>query len=595
MERDTESEHAWFHERIAAFVAGGLTPSELARFGAHQADCAECAAELEKVLTIDRSMKEAFANAGPGDGFEERLISGLHREEARAKTALFSPFMRRAAALSAAAVLIGLALYVVSKSPQQNTTKVAEISPVPAKPLAEPKHRPTLDEIINDNPKQPDPNSKESSDIVVPPDILAKAELGDHFEMINPDKPDTHSTLGNPDAHPFHDSTPPSDPAGGGGTDGIALDDLIGVGGTASKGTGGGFGGGDGTGVGVDRGAGQGSFGNRSGGGRKLMVKRHGGSAATENAVDKALQWLAAHQEADGHWDAKKYGAAGDRDTTVTSLALMAFLGAGHSEKVGVYKENVQRAISWLSHCPVDGTINTDFLPGIIATIALSEASGMARIPETTATAQKMLDAYTQENGTANPWFANVTSEADFTLTGWYVMMLKSAKAARLKVDPRAFESALKFLDSAEKRDPDTKASRYGFIDAGKEFKSTGSTCAIGNFARLQLSLPVENLKSSVELFIKESGTPTDNPDLKTAHFEYWYFGTLCAFEQTGDSWKRWNEELKKALVPNQLTTGDDAGSWNFTGPDAHTFGRAGQTALGALCLETYYRYWYVR
>src|ERR1051326_8915763 len=90
---------------------------------------------------------------------------------------------------------------------------------------------------------------------------------------------------------------------------GLGMEDMIGVGGAASKGTGGGFGGGDGTGIGVQSGAGRGSFGQRGGGGRKLMVKRHGGSKATENAVDKALEWLAYHQEPDGHWDTKKYGA----------------------------------------------------------------------------------------------------------------------------------------------------------------------------------------------------------------------------------------------------------------------------------------------
>jgi tetratricopeptide (TPR) repeat protein len=35
---------------------------------------------------------------------------------------------------------------------------------------------------------------RDAQDIVVPPDILAKAELGDHFETINPDRPDEHLT-----------------------------------------------------------------------------------------------------------------------------------------------------------------------------------------------------------------------------------------------------------------------------------------------------------------------------------------------------------------------------------------------------------------
>src|SRR5439155_21446440 len=55
-------------------------------------------------------------------------------------------------------------------------------------------------ESTHDTPPS-DPTSVEASTIVVPPDILAMAELGDHFETINPDKPDTHSAYGNEDAH----------------------------------------------------------------------------------------------------------------------------------------------------------------------------------------------------------------------------------------------------------------------------------------------------------------------------------------------------------------------------------------------------------
>src|SRR6185295_19802998 len=124
---------------------------------------------------------------------------------------------------------------------------------------------------------------------------------------INPDRPDTHSAYGNEDARSFHSVTGNAEAAGGGGTGGIGMEDVIGVGGAASKGTGGGFGGGDGTGTGVQSGAGHGSFGNRNGGGRRLMVKKHGGSKATESAVDKALEWLARHQEKEGHWAAEKY------------------------------------------------------------------------------------------------------------------------------------------------------------------------------------------------------------------------------------------------------------------------------------------------
>src|SRR5262249_28698407 len=64
---------------------------------------------------------------------------------------------------------------------------------------SDPPKKSLADAMMKETPAT-DPNSKEASDIVVPPDILAKAELGDHFETINPELPDTHSALGNPDS-----------------------------------------------------------------------------------------------------------------------------------------------------------------------------------------------------------------------------------------------------------------------------------------------------------------------------------------------------------------------------------------------------------
>ncbi len=41
-------------------------------------------------------------------------------------------------------------------------------------------------------------------EILVPADIITRAELGDHFETINPDRPNKHSAYGNPDSRVFH-------------------------------------------------------------------------------------------------------------------------------------------------------------------------------------------------------------------------------------------------------------------------------------------------------------------------------------------------------------------------------------------------------
>jgi hypothetical protein len=374
------------------------------------------------------------------------------------------------------------------------------------------------------------------------------------------------------------------------------------VGSSGSPGKGGGWGGGEGTGVGIQTGAGTGSFGSRTGGGRVLMVKRHGGNRATEGAVDLALRWLATHQESDGHWDAKKYGAEQKTDTACTGFALLAFLGAGHTEKVGTYKDNVQRAVGWLKSVQqANGLVFDESdagghrakgYPGSIAGLALAEAAGMARVPDTVKAAQKAVDYSVKEHGSgAQGWRYGPKQAGDLSVSGWFIMQLKSAKVAGLYVDQSAFDDAIKFVDSVEQKDKGgPKAHGYSYQPGGKMVKEC-RTGAIGNLARLFLGWKPEDQKESVKYFVQKGGVPDEYSPRKTDLY-YWYYGTLCTFQQGGECWTQWNEAMKRTLVSAQRKDEvDEKGSWDPVGQFAQEWGRVGQTALGALCLEVYYRY----
>jgi hypothetical protein len=53
-----------------------------------------------------------------------------------------------------------------------------------------------------------------------------------------------------------------------------------------------------------------------------------------------------------------------------------------------------------------------------------------------------------------------------------------------------------------------------------------------------------------------------------------------------------WNRRIRDVLLENQARDGDHAGSWDPKGDHwAAQPGRVYTTALGALCLEVYYRY----
>ena len=81
--------------------------------------------------------------------------------------------------------------------------------------------------------------------------------------------------------------------------------------------------------------------------------------------------------------------------------------------------------------------------------------------------------------------------------------------------------------------------------------------------------------------------------------FYRWYYASLGLFQMgvKSEVWKQWNEPLKTSLLASQCKEGtfkENKGSWDPDAEISHAkgkWGRVGQTALGALMLEVYYRY----
>ena len=345
-------------------------------------------------------------------------------------------------------------------------------------------------------------------------------------------------------------------------------------------------------------------------GGRGLSVTPGGGDARTEEAVTLALRWLARNQEADGHWDTKKYESNEKTDTACTGFALLAFLGAGHTEKVGLYQVNVRRAVAWLkSKQNADGLIfdSSDAgafrgigYPHAIAGLAMAEAARTARIPETIAAAQKAIDYSVQKHQNGEGYEKrgfryNPKQDGDLSVTSWFVQQLHSARLAGLAVNRASLQGVAKFLDSVESKGAGGDkgygaASVYKYRPDDAAESRAHRLTAIGNLCRRLLGWKKEDLEASVQWAIEKGGLPDGWGGGKTDLY-YWYFGTMCAFQQGGDIWKRWNEAMKRTLCDNQRKRDDENGSWDGVGEWSNEWGRVGQTALCCLCLEVYYRY----
>jgi hypothetical protein len=384
--------------------------------------------------------------------------------------------------------------------------------------------------------------------------------------------------------------------------------------------------------IGVGGGAGFGSRrGKRDGGGREDLVKDEGGSEITESAVKAALRWLARHQNSDGSWSASgfnhrcaggKCSGAGDSDydTGVTSLSILAFLGAGYSQLSrdtetdpafpGLefhYGDVVKRGLQWLvSRQDPEGCVGERgqkyLYNHTIAALALCEAYGMTSAPVLLEPAQRSINFIVAAQNPGKGWrYSARGGDNDTSVTGWAVMALKSADLSKLNVPPSAYAGALAWLNEATER---SGYYRVGYTHAGtgkvyvpgknEQFDHHESMSAVAVMSKIFINKAKDSSLGSVNLLV------ADLPEWKPGKvdFYYWYYTALALFQYDGPKgpyWSKWNEPMKKAIVPHQKTAGCEDGSWD---PSADRWGFEGgrvyAVAINALTLEVYYRYAHV-
>ncbi len=466
----------------------------------------------------------------------------------------------------------------------------------------EPEYQEKLKRDLFKNPQE----VKDKTQVENPVVVHEQTEITDHFETDN--DMDNQTARGQEDAI--------SDiPLGGTGVTGV---------------------------MGVGGGGMAGCFGYRDGGGRKKATARFGGSPATESAVEAALRWLVRNQEADGSWDGfDKWGNCGHGhagDLGLTGLATLAFLGAGYTHKTGKYKDTVAKAIKYMldaQHKDPDETAGRYKLLGAIyflprdkrlkgnnknwwiwgsygynhaiCGLALAEAYGMSKDETLKKPAQMAVDYSTNVHQTPyGGWRYKIRTEADMSNTGWFVMQLKSAKVAGLKVDGSSLQGAMNFVNKCTEKDGGAIYTLPNYRHKGSR-ASTPMMTSIGMVCRIFMGAKNDDAQlQGGGKYLGDWLPRWDQTYPKEAHgdkkFYYWYYGTLGMFQMGGKHWELWNKDLKEVLVKNQCTTAKDGaeldGSWHPAAgkydpakPHDGGNGRVFATTMGALCLEVYYRY----
>jgi hypothetical protein len=272
-------------------------------------------------------------------------------------------------------------------------------------------------------------------------------------------------------------------------------------------------------------------------------------------------------------------------------MALLPFLGAGHTHTVDKYGERNKYAKQVLGGLRFltrsmrrDGGMNQPtgrMYDHGLASIVLCEAYGMTQDRALLKPAERSLAFIVMaQDPLGGGWRYEPQMPGDTSVVGWQLMAIKSGQMAYLRVPQRTIDGASRFLDSVAL----DEGSGYGYVDPNHV---TEATSAVGLLCRMYLGWKRENPALTRGVQALSAIEPS------TSNMYFNYYATQVLHHYEGPLWTKWNEVMREYLVRSQSDRGHETGSWYFDGDrhGSHTGGRLYCTSLAAMTLEVYYRH----
>ena len=334
---------------------------------------------------------------------------------------------------------------------------------------------------------------------------------------------------------------------------------------------------------------------------RRELGEKYGATRESEEAVELALKYLAAHQRPGGGWsfdlslrpcdgrcrNSRKSGQDETPSTAATGLAMLAFMGAGYTHQSGPYAKNLHDAIYYLRDAYGETEAGYDWQHGSmyghgIALMALAEALSMT-------TDQQEYDELLKhlvQMGTnftlvaqhpGGSWGYLPGQPGDTTLTGWQILSLVAAKRNGIPLRSNTLAHAKEFLFRMQGKQP------YTFGYRTPKFEPT--TTAIG----LTMMMYLGESPHTNGMHLALNGVAERGPSLNNIYHDY--YAALALHHSRHYGWPRFNETLRDHLVAEQERSGHEAGSWHLDNEWSDIGGRIYTTAMCAMTLEIYYRY----
>ncbi|MFO0809628.1 MAG: prenyltransferase/squalene oxidase repeat-containing protein [Gemmataceae bacterium] len=293
----------------------------------------------------------------------------------------------------------------------------------------------------------------------------------------------------------------------------------------------------------------------------------------TKKATAKALEWIAAKQNADGSWSEGRY----PHSTAITALSLLAFMSQGHLPGQGLYGPEVAKGTRFLvsaarqSDGYLVGSRGGNMYCHGLATLALAELWGMTGDAEVKQTLTRAVDLIVKTQNREGGWrYDPAPTGADISVTIMQVMALRAAKNSGLHVPDVTMKQAIAYIKSCY------VPSQGGFVYQPFSSK-TGFARSAAGVCVLQLAgeYDAREIPKAVA-YLKENFNARE-------YFWYGHYYAAHAMHQIGGKeWEDWYARIRTTFLALQ----SDDGSWSRAASDKEGVGPVYTTSIAVIALS---------
>jgi len=277
----------------------------------------------------------------------------------------------------------------------------------------------------------------------------------------------------------------------------------------------------------------------------------------TQQAIDRALAYLAVNQHADGSFGSGSYRG----NIAVTSLCGMAFMAGGNTPGRGKYGENVNRALEYvLTNTTPSGfiTVPTASSHGPMyehgfGTLFLGECYGMSPRSDLRNKLTLAVNLIIRTQNAEGGWrYQPVRRDADLSVTITQIMALRAARNAGISVPKDTVDRTIKYVKACQNADGGFRYMKHGGQSAfPRSAAGVVSLYSAGIYEGPALEKGLEYLRN------QRPRTERTRRNGRSHYFYGHYYAIQAMWHAGSPYWEEWYPAIRDELLRSQHPDGN--------------------------------------